>query len=414
MKPVFGSSQHYRNATFPSMSSGSTSASGFINLGEAAQAARQALRIAQSLTGRKSRSSVSSSSSIGGPIQYVEFIDPYPLYKSITKKLRRDISDAHTLQDIQPWKKLKKEKGFHIHSVPDSLNLKPPIFFAGFDVFSANLANPSTGDFHGLGQHNPFNTEGVQANRSDIGHMIAHAGLVGTDGQISIDRIQAMLHVINESNAGLEMELYYCRPRKDNSTSLMFSNTSGDHGNSSYPFGAVGINQYFQQAAQGDTLMTVYDNHSNQYASWGTSTLTPYQSTTFCSDIQILAKRKVRLGPGEMLRVAWKSLARGIFNVSNIQDLKSSSDFSRHILIRFRGQLGQTALSEEDPKAVAYLPIDVSCMMHEWIDYRQLPVGDNLFNSTTVSGAQATGAFNVLQPGNVQPPTEQMNTDQVS
>lgn len=345
--------------------------------------------------GASNSSQASVAYRLQGPVQYVTFEDS-PRDLALWRRIHRhDRGAAHILEEIQPWRHLKKEKAFQIKSSSNANGVSACEYF-GFDIGSA-ASSASTF----LPPLNPFYL-GTTGNNSDIGYALNHMGFTYADQgnfQLSFEGMTAAVHFTNNTNVGCDLDFFYCRPRSDNSNSSQVWESCA---------------QFFTDEAYSDGLLSLRTaglSTSPRYQSFGSSTVTPYQSSGFCSKMKIYSSKKgVRLGPGETCILKFRSPAlNGVFNTEKLWDAVSTNIFSRSVLVRARGQIGLTQLSEET-STPAYMPINLLCVMHEWIRVRNLPVGSSVPNVAQASGApqaSTTDANNIVIAGNTRPP-EQM------
>lgn len=294
---------------------------------------------------------------------------------------RRSRAEGQENDWSMPWRKYYNEKAWEVVSptVTATTSVAPCTWF-GQDLCQYFTAAKSGVQYWGA--LNPFNLN-TALNYSDLASVFRDMS-INDDGQrVDIDRVKAMSEVFNNSNAAVEVEVYYCMPRVE-STSV---NTHS-------------IADHFNFDCANDSLTTSASTICPAVCFTKTSRPTPFQSTTFCTRMKVINKKSCRLGPGETLKVHWSSPLKGVRNTEFFMLQTETQEFTRYLLFRFVGQLGITT-----GVGPVNLPINCIVKMHEWIDARYLPSMELENQATAQSGAllpSATDANNITQTGNAQ------------
>lgn len=332
---------------------------------------------------RSTRSSTSVMQS--GPIQSLTFP---PIWNN-SRWSHRTRAEGQQNDDLMPWRKYKKEKSWIITSPILASGGLAPVTFFGFDLGCSFYGASGSSALYGM--VNPFNI-GTTGNYSDIYALMAEM-TIGNSDQIrwDIDRCNALIELVNNSNVGVDMELYYLIPRAEKNNVAT---------------GGILDDWLFDAAADGLTVPTGLVIPTQAF---GTDSLVnPYMSSNFCTRYRIVTKKSCRLGPGETLKVHFSSPLNGVRNTNFFFKQTASSEFSRHVLIRFRGQMGVVNPAVGADFA-AQMPVNVLATMHEWITCRWLPGTDAQENVVPQhSGAtipSADPSENIVQPGNARDET---------
>lgn len=335
-----------------------------------------------SSTATKSSVSVEQS----GPVQHMSF----PAIWNNTRWMKRLRREGKDNDYDMPWKKYKAESNYHITSPQiDSGGGLAPCTWFGFDLGTSWTSATQAAGYYGI--LNPFNLN-IANNYSDIGRMIQQAGFTSTsNGRLDFDQLLGMVELYNNSNVGVEIEVYHCVRRKDLNVGV--SQTEEP----------AGVLDSFIKECVADDLMELTGATLPAYACALNTYLTPFMSSKFCSRWRIYGKKKARLGPGETLKVDWISPIRGILNTNDLFETPITRAYSRHLLIRFVGQIGMKVV--ETVETPAHMPVDILAIFHVWGMRRYTPAGVSIVMDTEQQGASRPSVNaneNKVMPGNAR------------
>lgn len=341
---------------------------------------------AQMLLGTSKTSRAVASVEQSGPIQHMSF----PAYWNNTRWMKRLRREGKDNDFDMPWKKLKAETPYHITSPPiDATPGLAPCTFFGFDLGTSWTSSTQASGYYGI--LNPFNLN-IANNYSDIGRMIQQAGFTSTsNGRLDFDRLLGMVELYNNANIGVEIEVYHCIRRKDINVGVSQAEEP------------AGVLDSFIKECVADDLMELTGLTLPAYACSLNSYLTPFQCSKFCSRWRICGKKKARLGPGETLKIDFTSPLRGILNTNDLFETPSTRAYSRHLLIRFVGQMGMKVV--DTVETPTHMPVDVLALFHVWCMRRYTPAGVSILMDSEQQGAPHPSAIpseNKVMPGNAR------------